>query len=260
MLLLLLIFNFVNSQTVVNPPTPTGDCPINQVAPIFRSNKAAAPAANTERWCVAQNQCNVGNFSTSYYFGVSQTSSQSILIGNSETYPAATRYQTSTLETMEGSYRKVYYSTCGDSTCAAPTGSYTGRLKCSCGLQGNVASSIAPTTNLGYVTSPSGSVSSDAFYPNEIGHWIYHVQCVGNSGTNRGKIELINLTPSPTPTIPTILRRALKDGAFQGPMSLTYGKTYNSIGTTTGVYINCGNCQLASGTDRLCSFTAYRQG
>lgn len=261
---LITLFSFINGQApspqcIANPPTPTGPCPIATNAAVFNSGELS-PLLTTdlEVWCSHPFTTQWSNFSNTINIGTLQTSKQKIVFGTTSG-GGASRVTGSTMDSFSGLWTVMYSSTCAGVSGSACSYSspYTGFLNCACVQQGNIPVTSAPTpgSTLGYQrTAAPSSTSLDAFYPNMIGHYVYHFECRGSASTSQAYIELVDVASGLAD------RRALKDASIAVPLSITFVKTYNATSSLSGVRLRCVSCDLGSSTAPLCSFTAYKQG
>lgn len=166
-------------------------------------------------------------------------------------------------------YNHIYGGFCGQADCTF-NNNFFGRPNCGCGpQQGNILPSTyasptpvpSPTvpvpapTYFGYKRSDNPTLSSnDAFYPTQIGYWMFSFDCMGNNVANQRFIEIYEANTG------TFLKRSLKDFSGFGSLSVKYGRQYDTIGgISDGIYVSCQGCEVGPvGSSFYCSFAAYR--
>lgn len=268
---------FINAQTSCTPTSTMTFFPTNPTVSVGATT--GSPTTNTAGILCSLDPFDItytGRYANQINIHTTATKSPSIttLSGYNLKYGKTTSGVAPTATTSSqiqwlGVTNHVFSAQCGNIGCAASsTFNFVGRPRCNCNLEGNIPSSTyaspAPTPTpmpqyYGYkVTDSPSSTSSDAFYPTQVGYWIFNFDCLGVNSPSQRYISLFQTGTN------TLLMRALKD--FNGYQSLTITKGYrfDTIGgVNDGVYAYCDGCEIGivdygEGPAYYCSFTAFR--
>lgn len=256
--ILLIILNIVKGQPScsIQNLTPTSSCLICQSSSnIYLMQQTPTPTPQTAHLCPYCNVIYTCDRADVCQVGADQTTAQIINMG--QTTPAgAPTMPTSSKITKKGRFGGFYTNPCSDTSgysgCFV-TFSFTGRPRCACGSeQTNMPVTTSAFTGY-YFPSTGVPSSSDAFYPNSVGYWMFHYQCMGSgvSGTT-GVIRVRKTSDN------SIIRSSIKTGnPTYSSLHISVGYGFSAVGASTnGVYFECVNCEI--GQNGYCQLTVSK--